>query len=108
MKCLSLHVTIASMKPFILVFLFLNLVTFCIFGLDKFLALTNRQRIREKTLLTLAIAGGSIGAVFSQKIFRHKIRKFGYILWIILIIQFVVFEVLWHLVPILSHTTRSF
>lgn len=96
------------MKPFILVFLFLNFVTFFIFGLDKFFALTNRQRIKEKTLLTLAIAGGSVGAVFAQKIFRHKIRKFRYILWIVLIVQFIVFEVLWYVLPMFLQTPRTF
>jgi uncharacterized membrane protein YsdA (DUF1294 family) len=96
------------MKPFILVFLFLNLVTFFIFGLDKFFALTNRQRIKEKTLLNLAIAGGSVGAVFAQKIFRHKIRKFRYILWIVLIVQFIVFEVLWYVLPMFLQTPRTF
>jgi uncharacterized membrane protein YsdA (DUF1294 family) len=95
------------MKPFILVFLFFNLVAFFIFGLDKFFALTNRQRIRENTLLILAIAGGSVGAIFAQKIFRHKIRKLRYILWIILIVQFIVFEVLWYYLPMLSQTTRT-
>lgn len=93
------------MKPFILVFLFFNLISFFTFGLDKFFALTNRQRIREKTLLILVIAGGSVGAVFAQKIFRHKIRKFRYVLWIILIIHFIVFEVVWYYLPMLSKTT---
>ncbi|MDD5160539.1 MAG: DUF1294 domain-containing protein [Sulfuricurvum sp.] len=90
------------MKPFILLFVILNLVTFGIFGIDKLLARMNRNRISEKTLLTLAIVGGSVGAVFAQKLFRHKTRKFRYRVWIILIIQFVVFEVLWYYLPILS------
>lgn len=90
------------MKPFILLFVILNLVTFGIFGIDKLLARMNRNRISEKTLLTLAIVGGSVGAVFAQKLFRHKTRKFRYRVWIILIIQFVVFEVIWYYLPILS------
>jgi uncharacterized membrane protein YsdA (DUF1294 family) len=84
------------MKAFILLFILFNLITFAIFGFDKFLARANRRRISEKTLLTLALVGGSVGAVFAQKIFRHKTRKFRYIFWVILVIQFVAFELAWH------------
>ncbi|MBV5321302.1 MAG: DUF1294 domain-containing protein [Sulfuricurvum sp.] len=84
------------MKAFILLFILFNIITFAIFGYDKFLARANRRRISENTLLTLAIVGGSVGAVFAQKFFRHKRRKFRYLFWIILIIQFVTFELIWH------------
>lgn len=83
------------MKAFILLFIFFNLVTFIIFGYDKYLARANRRRISEKTLVTLALMGGSVGAVFAQKIFRHKSRKYRNLFWIILTVQFVVFEGLW-------------
>lgn len=102
------HATIRSMKLFLFLFIFLNLVTFGMFGIDKLLARFNRNRISEKTLLTLAIMGGSVGAVFAQKLFRHKTRKFRYRVWIILVVQFVVFEVLWYFSPILFQTIRSF
>ncbi|HEX5329449.1 DUF1294 domain-containing protein [Sulfuricurvum sp.] len=84
------------MKAFILLFILFNLITFAIFGFDKFLARANRRRISEKTLVTLAIAGGSVGAVFAQKVFRHKTRKFRYLFWVILVIQFVAFELAWN------------
>jgi uncharacterized membrane protein YsdA (DUF1294 family) len=83
------------MKAFVFLFILLNLVTFAIFGYDKFLARTNRSRISEKTLLSLAVIGGSAGAVFAQKIFRHKSRKYRNLFWIILVVQFVAFEALW-------------
>lgn len=83
------------MKAFILLFIFFNLVTFIIFGYDKYLARANRRRISEKTLVTLALMGGSVGAVFAQKIFRHKSRKYRNLFWIILTVQFVVLEGLW-------------
>lgn len=85
-----------TMKAFIFLFILFNLITFAIFGYDKFLARANRRRISENTLLTLAIAGGSVGAVFAQKVFRHKTRKFRYLFWVILAIQFVTFELVWH------------
>lgn len=83
------------MKIFILLFVVFNFITFGIFAFDKFLARTHRNRISEKTLITLAMIGGSVGAIFAQKFFRHKTRKFRYILWIIFIIQFIAFESIW-------------
>ncbi len=83
------------MKAFILLFVFFNLMTFLVFGYDKFLARTNRRRISEKTLFTLALMGGSVGAVFAQKIFRHKSQKYRNVFWIILVVQFVAIEALW-------------
>lgn len=83
------------MKAFILLFLLLNLMTFLLFGYDKFLARTGRRRIREKTLLTFALLGGSVGAVFAQKIFRHKSQKYRNTFWILLVCQFVALEAAW-------------
>lgn len=83
------------MKALILLLVFFNLITFLVFGYDKYLARTNRRRISEKTLLTLALMGGSVGAVFAQKIFRHKSRKYTNLFWIILGVQFVIFEGAW-------------
>jgi len=92
------------MKGVVFLFVLFNLITFALFGYDKFLARTNRQRISEKTLLAFVIAGGSVGALFAQKLFRHKTRKFRYIVWIILVAEFIVFEVLWNYSLMLSHT----
>ncbi|WP_367187067.1 DUF1294 domain-containing protein [Sulfurimonas sp.] len=50
-------------------------MTFFVFGYDKYLARTNRRQVSEKTLLSLAFFWGSVGAVFAQKIFRHKSKK---------------------------------
>jgi uncharacterized membrane protein YsdA (DUF1294 family) len=91
------------MKGFLLLLLLFNFVTFVVFGYDKYLARTNRPRIHEKTLLKLALIGGSVGAVFAQKIFRHKSKKYPYLFWIILIVQFSLFEIVWFYS---SETTR--
>lgn len=91
------------MKVFIVIFILFNLITFGIFGIDKLLARMGRQRIRENTLLTLALLGGSVGAVFAQKLFRHKTQKLRSILWVILIVQFVIFEVVWNYFPKTIH-----
>lgn len=53
----------------------INLVTFAAFGLDKRRAEAGAWRIPERRLLGLAAAGGGLGAVAAQRVFRHKTRK---------------------------------
>lgn len=64
----------------ILFFTALNLLTFTIYGIDKWKAIHGYWRISEKTLLLLALAGGSVGALFAMYFFRHKTKhkKFVY------------------------------
>ena len=52
----------------------INIVTFLVFGLDKFLSKHPRfrQRVPEKNLLLLAVVGGSVGALLGMLVFRHK------------------------------------
>ena len=52
-----------------------NFATFCTFGWDKFCAMRNRWRVPERTLLLLALVGGSIGALLAQHLLRHKTTK---------------------------------
>lgn len=84
------------MKVIIFLFIIVNLITFIAFGIDKLFARINKRRISEKTLVCMALAGGSVGAVFAQKLFRHKIQKFRYLFWVILIVQFIIFELIWN------------
>ncbi|MBB4233467.1 DUF1294 domain-containing protein [Rhizobium esperanzae] len=56
-------------------FLVLNLIVFSVYYLDKRAARQGGWRISERTLLTLALIGGSLGAVAAQQILRHKTRK---------------------------------
>lgn len=55
----------------------INTVTFFVFGVDKWKAKRKEKkdavrRIPEKTLLILALLGGSIGALLGMKVWRHK------------------------------------
>ncbi len=75
------------MKALQYLFILLNIITFITFGIDKYLARKNRDRISEKTLLSLSFIGGSVGAIMAQGFFRHKTQKFKYILWLIFFIQ---------------------
>ena len=64
----------------------INLITFGLYFIDKLKAQSNAWRIRERTLLLLALAGGSIGAIIAMKLFRHKTKKDSFLLWFFLIL----------------------
>ena len=53
----------------------LNAWAFVLFCWDKRQARNGGWRIAESTLLGMAFAGGSLGAVLGQKTMRHKTRK---------------------------------
>ena len=66
-----------------IVFIYLvsiNVVTFFMYGIDKWKAKKSRWRIRETALLGLAVLGGSIGAWLGMKVWHHKTqhKKFKY------------------------------
>ncbi len=52
-----------------------NILVFLVYGLDKMLAIMDRYRISEKTLLTITFLLGGIGALFGMEVFRHKTKK---------------------------------
>ena len=52
--------------------LIINLLTFAIYGIDKAKAKKGAWRIPEKSLLLLAVIGGSIGAWLGIRLWRHK------------------------------------
>ncbi|TAV89245.1 DUF1294 domain-containing protein [Rhizobium leguminosarum] len=58
-----------------ILFLVLNLSAFSIYFMDKQAARHGRRRISERTLLILALIGGSLGALAAQQLLRHKTRK---------------------------------
>ena len=60
--------------------LFMNLLTLVAYGMDKRKARKNEWRISEKTLLTLALIGGSIGALIGMFGFKHKTRHIKFVL----------------------------
>ena len=72
--------------------LVVNIISFICFGVDKYKAQKGKWRISEKTLLLLAICGGSIGAFLGMKTFHHKTKhnKFKFSVPIILFLHILI------------------
>ena len=73
----------------IYILIIINVLTFLVYGIDKWKAKQGSWRISEATLLTLAIIGGSIGALLGMQVWHHKTihKKFKYGLPLILLAQ---------------------
>ena len=69
----------------------INIITFIIYGIDKYKSQHQRWRIKEATLILLSVIGGSIGALLAMMFFRHKTKhaKFYIGVPLILILQIV-------------------
>ena len=74
----------------------INIITFIIYGIDKYKSIKHKYRISENTLIILAILGGTIGAFFGMIIFHHKTKKKKVIitipiillLWVYILVSF--------------------
>ena len=67
----------------------INVAAFFTYGLDKWKAKKSLWRIRESSLLMLAVLGGSIGAWLGMKVWHHKTqhKKFKYGVPLIILAQ---------------------
>ena len=75
---------------YILYLIAINVATFLTYGIDKWKARKGKWRIREASLLMLAVLGGSVGAWLGMKVWHHKTqhKKFKYGVPAIIIVQF--------------------
>ncbi len=80
------------MRDLIIYLIGINVVTFFIYGIDKWKARRGKWRIPEDTLIWLAIADGSIGALLGMYLFRHKTQHKKFTLGIpaIILVQAVI------------------
>lgn len=78
--------TIFTIKNLIIYLIIINIVAFLAMLIDKKKAEKNRWRIKESTLLVLAVIGGSIGEIIGMYTFRHKTQKARFFIGIPVII----------------------
>lgn len=80
-----------------------NVLTFIVYGVDKWKAQRGRWRVPEATLMGLAALGGSVGAWMAMQLFRHKTqkKKFRYGVPALFVLQ--VAAVLFYLNMIIRH-----
>lgn len=75
------------MKNFILIyFMVINFIAFFSMYVDKKRATKNEWRIKEATLISMAVIGGSIGSITGMYSFRHKTKHIKFTLGIPFII----------------------
>ena len=74
--------------------LFINLISFIIYYIDKKRAIKNRYRIPEKVLILFCIIGGSFGCTLGMNIFHHKTKHLKFIiinyLFLTLLVSFII------------------
>jgi len=77
------------MIPFLLI---TNLITFGVFGFDKWQARKQQWRISENTLLGISLLG-VVGAASGMIIFNHKVSKKSFLVkfFIVVLIDLVLF-----------------
>ncbi len=71
---------LSFMHIIVIYLVIINVVTFFMYGIDKWKSKRSKWRIREAALLGLAVLGGSVGAWLGMKVWHHKTmhRKFIY------------------------------
>lgn len=73
-------------EKFLCVYLLVtNVITFLIFGFDKFKATIHQWRISERTLLLFSLISGCLGTWLAMFLFRHKLKDRSFLPYIILI-----------------------
>lgn len=74
-----------------------SIVLLILMGMDKSRAKKHEWRIAERTLFTLAIAGGAGGGVLGMYLFRHKTRhnRFAFGFPLLAAIQIFIIIQLW-------------
>ena len=53
----------------------INLLAFLLTGWDKYSAIKGNWRIKENSLLGIALIGGSLGELLGMILFHHKTKK---------------------------------
>ena len=69
---------------------FINVLSFVLYGIDKKKSIKKEHRISEFHLLFVSLIGGSVGSILGMKFFHHKTLKwyFWFLNITFLIIQY--------------------
>ena len=70
----------------------INILSFIVYGLDKYLAIKKAYRVSEYNLFILSIFGGPIGSIIGMKVFHHKTKKLSF--WILNIISIIIWFII--------------
>ncbi len=71
------------LERYVLIYLTLiNLVGIGFYGFDKLRAIKRKWRVRESVLIGIALVGGGIGCLMGMILFRHKLSKTAFRIWI--------------------------
>ena len=86
------------MKLVLIYLLIINAAGFLLMLVDKYKARKNLWRIPERTLITVAVLGGSIGSLLGMHIVRHKTQHPKFTLGIPLILAAQLVALTWIIV----------
>ena len=80
------------MKYLFIYLVLINLIAIIITCYDKYCAVKNKWRVKERTLFTISVLGGSIGMYLTMQTIRHKTKHLKFMLGIpaIFIVEIVI------------------
>ena len=67
------------MNTALIYIIIMNILGFCLMGLDKYRARARQWRVPEEVLFGAALLGGSVGAWVGMYIFHHKTRHWYFV-----------------------------
>lgn len=85
----------ASMNILILYLGIINLVAWGLMGADKRRAQKHMWRIPERTMFTVALLGGSLGAILGMYLWHHKTKHWYFVIGMPLIFAAQIAAVIW-------------
>ena len=88
---------------FYLLFFYLiviNLISIIVTISDKSRSKRNKWRVKEKTLFTIALLGGSVSMYITMRIIRHKTKHLSFMIGIpaIIVLQLILVFLIWRFI----------
>ena len=78
----------------------INLISIIVTISDKSRSKRNKWRVKEKTLFTLALLGGSVSMYITMRIIRHKTKHLSFMIGIpaIIVLQLILVFLIWRFI----------